>query len=75
MIHINAHVIFEHKVGQRTLLEEPFVKWGLHVFGQIKLVGQLTRNWYTFKIINYATKWVEAKAFKKYYYNLYKISV
>jgi hypothetical protein len=63
VIHINAHVIFPHRVGQRTLLEEPFTKWGLDVFGQIKLVGQLTRNWYIFVIINYATKWVEVKAF------------
>jgi hypothetical protein len=65
VIHINAHVIFQHRVGQRILLKEPFAKWGLDVFGQIKLVGQFTRNWYIFVIINYATKWVEAKALKK----------
>ncbi len=64
MIHINAHVIFPHRVGQRTLLEKPFAKLGLDVFGQIKLVGQCTRNWYIFVVINYATKWVEIKALK-----------
>jgi hypothetical protein len=45
-----------------TLLEEPFMKWGLEFIGLIKQVKRLTRNIYILVVTDYASKWVEAKA-------------
>ncbi len=37
------------------------MKWGLDLIGAIKPRRRVTRNIYILVVINYATKWVEAK--------------
>jgi hypothetical protein len=47
-----------------TFPKEPFMKWGLDFINPIKVVRRLTWNKYILIVIDYATKWVEVKAFK-----------
>jgi hypothetical protein len=46
-----------------TLLEKPFQKWRLDFIRPIKLASKLSGNWDILVAIDYATKWVEARAF------------
>jgi hypothetical protein len=47
-----------------SLLEKPYMKWGIDFVGPINLAARYIGNTHIFVTTYYATKWVEARTLK-----------